>query len=403
MSSFTIALNTILRFLAFYRDELTLEDGEEGGSLDIKDIEFRMRNDASKVRNLLESAKAYSYKDLTVLKLILCSGLYPQFSIADEFNHAKGPSEQMFHTRVKPFNLLHPNSIFASNPEYLTLEELDIVKVATPPDAHHNQTKYPFSTKHQLLVYMSLLETNKPYVVNSVRMPALQTLLLFSARIETNLDFSRLVFDSWIEVRFGGPDPYEGLNQLSKAFVLRQVWQELLTMRLEDSLKDDADGEGADEDASGDAEAKRCREQELETVLSGGLVEFIHSESLMSMRRLMPGDLKVIYNRKPITEISADTNPFPSYPRVDPKPDNEKGGTQLNDYILYNCLENEANVFSRLSVVEWTCPVCGLQVEATGEDDVLGKAAHLVTCARNQVCPLRQAQIGLRQLFLWCP
>ena len=103
-------------------------------------------------------------------------------------------------------------------------------------------------------------------------------------------------------------------------------------MRLEDSLKDDADNEGggtAEEDSSGDAEAKRCREQELETVLSGGLVEFIHSESLMSMRRLMPGDLKVIYNRKPITEISNDTNPFPSNQKVDPKPDNEKGGIQV--------------------------------------------------------------------------
>ena len=34
--------------------------------------------------------------------------------------------------------------------------------------------KYPVSEKHQLLVYLSLLETNKAYVMNALRMPALQ-------------------------------------------------------------------------------------------------------------------------------------------------------------------------------------------------------------------------------------
>ena len=37
------------------------------------------------------------------------------------------------------------------------------------------------------------------------------------------------------------------------------------------------------------------------------------------------------------------------------------------DFLLYNCLENEANVFSRQSVVQWACPVCGGQ-EESGED-----------------------------------
>ena len=63
-------------------------------------------------------------------------------------------------------------------------------------------SKYPVSTKHQTLIYLSLLETNKPYLMNTIRMPALQTLLLFSKTIDTNLTFSRIVFDSWIEVRF---------------------------------------------------------------------------------------------------------------------------------------------------------------------------------------------------------
>jgi hypothetical protein len=38
----------------------------------------------------------------------------------------------------------------------------------------------------QLLVYLSLLETNKPYLMTTLRMPALQTLLLFAHTIDTN-------------------------------------------------------------------------------------------------------------------------------------------------------------------------------------------------------------------------
>jgi len=62
---------------------------EDNGELDIKDIEFRMRNDSNQVQNLLTASTACTYKDLTMLKLILCSGLYPQFACADEFNYCK--------------------------------------------------------------------------------------------------------------------------------------------------------------------------------------------------------------------------------------------------------------------------------------------------------------------------
>ena len=47
-------------------------------------------------------------------------------------------------------------------------------------------TKNPASSKHQLLVYLSLLETTKPYLTSSLRMPALPSLLLFSHNIDTN-------------------------------------------------------------------------------------------------------------------------------------------------------------------------------------------------------------------------
>lgn len=70
--------------------DIQMEDKDENdGEIDIKDVEFRMRNDPSQVQNLLTAATACSYKDLMMLKLILCSGLYPQFACADEFNYCK--------------------------------------------------------------------------------------------------------------------------------------------------------------------------------------------------------------------------------------------------------------------------------------------------------------------------
>lgn len=70
-------------------DSIRIEDDKEDEEIDIKDVEFRMRNDFSQVSNLVTASTACSYKDLTMLKLILCSGLYPQFASADEFNYCK--------------------------------------------------------------------------------------------------------------------------------------------------------------------------------------------------------------------------------------------------------------------------------------------------------------------------
>ena len=135
-----------------------IEDPDQlDDKLDIKDIEFRMRNDTGKV---LENSKQISYKDLTLLKIILASGLYPSIAIGDEFNSDKSGSEQLFHTRVKPFNVLHPNGIFTNYPEYVNLDSMYIVNAGP-----NFPSKYPVSMKHQALVYLSLLETNKVLII----------------------------------------------------------------------------------------------------------------------------------------------------------------------------------------------------------------------------------------------
>ena len=292
-------------------------------------------------------------------------GLYPQLALADEFNHAKGGPDQLFHTRVKPFNVLHPNSIFASNPQYIGLDDIDTVHVHGFPE------KYPASSKHQILVYMSLLETNKPYVVNAIRMPALQTLLLFSRNIETNCNFGRLVCDSWIEIRFA--DVEEGQNQLLKAAVLRNIWSEFLDLRLSESLK-------AEKDVLSVSDEEYEKSEELETKLSRGLIEFVHSETLFSIRRLLPGDLKVIYshNVQDDSMISPDENPFDFDKHFKIKANENKGGCYLSDYLTYNCLENTVEENSSFCL-QWQCPVC----EETMYTTALRRLVHYKRCCEN--------------------
>ena len=81
--------------------------------------------------------------------------------------------------------------------------------------------------------------TPKPYLINVIRMPALQMLLLFAKSIDTNNNFSRIVFDSWIEARF--PKPLEALKTLYQATKIRSMWQKFLTSKLLE--QDDVDSE----------------------------------------------------------------------------------------------------------------------------------------------------------------
>jgi hypothetical protein len=66
----------------------------------IRDIEFRLINDVAGLKEMSTNSQNYRSKDINMLKLILCSGLYPQVAIADEFNNYKRDCDQFFHTKV---------------------------------------------------------------------------------------------------------------------------------------------------------------------------------------------------------------------------------------------------------------------------------------------------------------
>lgn len=256
-----------------------IDDGDEDdGKVDIRDVDFRLSHDASKIDNLVSGATACSYRDLMTLKLILVSGLYPQVAVADEFNYIKSPGQHFYHTESKPFASLHPIGFFANNSQTLHLTEADIIE-----KTGKYQSKLPLSSRHQLLCYLSLLETTKPYLMNTLRMPAAQTLLLFSYQIETNATFSRIICDSWLCLDF--PHPETGQCLLLKASNLRHTWNKLLANKLQA-----IQGDGEDELSA----LKRTAEtRQLEIDLWENLATFMNSEVAYTIKRLLPGDLKV--------------------------------------------------------------------------------------------------------------
>lgn len=245
------------------------DDDMDDGKIDIKDVEFRLSNDFSKLENLVSSATAESC-DLIMLKLILVSGLYPQVAISDEFNYCKSMNEQFFHTKSKPYVSMHPMGYFSKNYQILNVPECDII-----PKTGLYTAKQPLSAKHQLICYLSILETTKPYLMNTIRMPAAQTLLLFAQEIDSNVTFSRVICDSWLQIDF--PCPESGQTLLVKAANLRKRWNDLVTQKLTESQIENA---------------SKSRDFEQ---LERDLANYMGCEIFYTIKRLLPADLKSLY------------------------------------------------------------------------------------------------------------
>ncbi|XP_023604599.1 probable ATP-dependent RNA helicase DHX34 isoform X3 [Myotis lucifugus] len=137
--------------------------------VDIQDVKFKLRHNLEQLQAAASSAQALTRDQMALLKLVLARGLYPQLAVPDPFNGGRKDSDQIFHTQAKQGTVLHPTCVFASSPEVLHTQE---------PEARGGEgsrdDKDKMSSKHQLLTFVSLLETNKPYLVNCVRVPALQ-------------------------------------------------------------------------------------------------------------------------------------------------------------------------------------------------------------------------------------
>ncbi|XP_066278325.1 probable ATP-dependent RNA helicase DHX34 [Branchiostoma lanceolatum] len=347
--------------------ELSGGDDDDDDEVDIKDIEFKLKHDLNQLQETSNQTRSFTLRDVLLLKVVLCSGLYPLVAIADDCNTYRRDSEQVFHTKSKQFVVLHPTGVFCTNPEPLQLPHTEGKQGVA-------QLKGQVSSKHQLLAYTSLLETNKPYLVNTMRIPALQTLMLYAHCLDTNQDCTRIVSDYWLELTFDESEAAQLL--LSSVIQLRATWAKLLGLRLQESSKRQKDDDDEDEDDT----SRKARK--LEKVLANKLTEFLSSDVEYSIRRLGNSEIKNLFVG--LLEVgSSATEPVPSLFSGECRPHPTKGGVQINDYLTYNCLQDDGmSVHSFMAHLRnsWTCPTCQVDMAVT----VLERLQHEDQCQKKQ-------------------
>lgn len=312
-----------LKYKIFNNNEETEEK-----QVDLRDVDFRIRNDQKRLERLLSETTADSYKDLMLLKLILTSGFYPQIAVEDEFNNAKSVSERLYHTKTKNYVFLRPLSYFAMYPEILELHNDDI---EIPPPGYFS--KRPISKKHQVLVYQSILETKKVFLVNTMRMPALQTLLLFAKTITTNATLTKMAFDDFLMVDI----PYfgQGKTILMRALNLRAKWKTKLEARLKN--------------------VETNQNEEIFYFIDD-LIKFMCTDVSYNIKRLLNADLKVVYTRETFDVCKQQKNPFDSSYTI--TKNEEYGGVTVSENVIYDCLVQENWEIDLINNTQFLCPHC---------------------------------------------
>ncbi|KAI8083313.1 P-loop containing nucleoside triphosphate hydrolase protein [Gilbertella persicaria] len=229
------------RVLDMHSLENHAEEQDEGASerKDIRDLEFSLMNN---VKRLKSRASSPSEAEIQMVKLILCSSLYPQLAIGDEHNPYRKSNEIVFHVPVKSFISIHPSSVIASHPEWV--------------QGHNKNTRKDDKTVeeamyHQLLCYLQLLETNKPFLVNITRVPGIHALLLFGKTIDLNLDCSVIVVDSYFMIHFKTTQVAEYILYL--VWKIRTEWQKLQNIRISRGLESFVDSPSDEEIISPEA------------------------------------------------------------------------------------------------------------------------------------------------------
>ncbi|XP_042343355.1 probable ATP-dependent RNA helicase DHX34 [Plectropomus leopardus] len=332
------------------------KDKEESGqNVDIQEVKFKLRHNMSELQEAASVSQDMSSRQQALLKLLLCRGLYPQLALSDEHNSTRKDSDQVFHTKNKQGVVIHPTSVFASDPEVLQVPEDDTREMG--PDRRD-------SSKHQLLAFVTLLETNKPYLSNCVRVPALQALLLVANSVDSNADCTRLVVDGWLELELREPE--EALKVLSTALTLRAEWERLLLAQLGQSTMGGAAIQGV---------SRKVVEK-----LSEGLVRFLlYTELSYSLRRLTALQTQNLYiGPQSQSELSNTKAPGENsmFPGVKAKPDPIKGGLRVTSFFNYNCLTDSKDLYSECLRTFWSCPNCDLYMPLTP----LERMQHETSC-----------------------
>ncbi|CAI7996256.1 Probable ATP-dependent RNA helicase DHX34 [Geodia barretti] len=360
-------------------------DSEEvhSGTAELRDLEFKLFHNLSDLQEASALRQSFSLRDLNVLKLVVCSGLYPQLAISDDCNSYRKDSDQVFHTKSKQFVVLHPTSVFATNPEYID----------------PGQRKSKGSTQPELLSYVDLLETNKPYLVNSMRAPALQTLTLFSQNIDTNSDCTRLVVEEWLELKF--VEASSGQQVVSCIQTLRNTWSSMLEAKLESSMK------------RGESERDYRLEKKvsaLEELLASKLAEFLDGVFSYSLSQLSSVAKTHLYKGPPdvtaTTPTKTDSSSSVSFVSSESKPHPLKGGWIIQEYLTYDCLLEEGLAAARSDNYlrrVWSCPTCGKTLVISLAEQLQHQASCLVQPQTDEGEQLEEAASAALTRDYHCP
>ncbi|XP_037498410.1 probable ATP-dependent RNA helicase DHX34 [Rhipicephalus sanguineus] len=336
------------------------DEDEEEEQVDIKDVEFRLQQDPTLVQEFLRRSRSFGFHDLSLMKLILCSGVYPQIAISDDHNSYKRDSDQLFHTKGKGFVVLHPNSVLALHAEVLRLDDMDVLTV---PNFRSN---LPVSSKHQVVAFMSLLETTKPYLLNCLRVQCVQMLLLVSSAIDSSMTMSRLVFDEFVEVTF--PDPDEALQLLLKVLAARNLYERLVAHMLEETL------------SSEDKKEPSPQVRHMQKQLRKRYDAVLKTEIAYTVKRLLPADVKHLYaGAQAFRALAQENEDGLSEDRFKMNP--RKGGVFISGYFTFGCLEEISMPEETLVDKTCKCPLCDLELPFAVMDAVL----HLDACDKDNL------------------
>ena len=366
------------KLLKLDHDEDQNDSDEEEEGIDIHDIQFKLTHNLNKLQQSSSRHRKLTLRDTILLKLIICSGLYPQVAIPDESNPWRKDSEQIFHSKQKQFLGLHPTSVYSLRPQLLSQKYDQESEDDTPRKVVEGQ----FVESKEILAYVSLLETNKAYIMNAMRIPALQTLLLLSRNLDTNSDCTRIICDDWLEMSFD--DGLEAQDLLSKVVQLRSAWGSLLEMRL--AVLGENKG-------SADLRNVSRKSRNLQETLAQKLAEFVDGRITYRLRRVHSSESKYMYTTslekedETGEETKSTENPvLPEYfseSQTEPHP--TKGGTPVNDYLTFGCVRDALTVAVASGQAEYLrehyhCPKCGVHLICT----VVERLEHDRKCGLGQ-------------------
>ena len=307
----------------------------------------------------LQTRFTQSLNELELINFIVCSSLYPNFAVADELNEHRKESELLYHTSTKEFNLLHPTCSLVGS--------------------HSSAT----SSTDELLCYLKLLETRKPYLMGVTTMNALPVLCLVAETIDTTPDCSRFVLDDWLEVVFNKAGRVRadvvGVEVLSLVSQLRLLLRNLLRLKLASTQNEVLVSYYRDSKSEKETnitnlpeevpkELRRCAllqndesfltsEEKLTTML----VSFLRTRFDVTVTRIRPSELSSLFAWKNESPKETPLDPIEALEAKTAGGADQKEGTLVFDFLRYgSVLQHRLSTsgFSAHIKKKWKCNIC---------------------------------------------